>query len=85
MSNVALIMGITSQDGAYLVEVLLNKGYEVHGIKCRASSCNTDRIDHLYQDPHETGRKFILHYRDLSDSSNLIRIVQEVQPDEIYD
>ncbi len=84
MPKIALITGITGQDGAYLAEFLLEKGYEVHGIKRRASSFNTDRIDHLYQDPHETGRKFILHYGDLSDSSNLIRIVQQVQPDEIY-
>jgi GDPmannose 4,6-dehydratase len=80
----ALITGVTGQDGAYLAELLLDKGYEVHGIKRRASSFNTDRIDHLYQDPHETNRKFVLHYGDLSDSSNLIRIVQEVRPDEIY-
>ena len=84
MPKIALITGITGQDGAYLAGFLLEKGYEVHGIKRRASSFNTDRIDHLYQDPHEAGRKFILHYGDLSDSSNLIRIVQEVQPDEIY-
>lgn len=84
MEKIALITGITGQDGAYLAEFLLEKGYEVHGIKRRASSFNTDRIDHLYQDPHEAGRKFILHYGDLSDSCNLIRIVQEVQPDEIY-
>jgi len=84
LAKIALITGITGQDGAYLAELLLEKGYEVHGIKRRASSFNTDRIDHLYQDPHETGRKFILHYGDLSDSSNLIRIVQQVQPDEIY-
>ncbi len=84
MTKIALITGVTGQDGAYLAEFLLEKGYEVHGIKRRASSFNTDRIDHLYQDPHETGRKFILHYGDLSDSSNLIRIVQQVQPDEIY-
>ena len=82
--KVALITGITGQDGAYLAEFLLGKGYEVHGIKRRASSFNTDRIDHLYLDPHETGRKFILHYGDLTDSTNLIRIIQEVQPDEIY-
>ncbi|MCK4707210.1 MAG: GDP-mannose 4,6-dehydratase [Gammaproteobacteria bacterium] len=82
--KIALITGVTGQDGAYLAEFLLEKDYEVHGIKRRASSFNTDRIDHLYQDPHETGRKFILHYGDLSDSSNLIRIVQEIQPDEIY-
>ncbi len=80
----ALITGITGQDGAYLAELLLKKGYEVHGIKRRASSFNTDRIDHLYKDPHDTGRKFILHYGDLTDSTNLIRIIQEVQPDEIY-
>jgi len=80
----ALIMGITGQDGAYLAEFLLEKGYEVHGIKRRASLFNTDRIDHLYQDPHESERKFILHYGDLSDSMSLVRIIQEVQPDEIY-
>jgi len=80
----ALITGVTGQDGAYLAEFLLDKGYEVHGIKRRASSFNTDRIDHLYQDPHEKDRHFVLHYGDLSDSSNLIRIVQEVRPDEIY-
>lgn len=80
----ALITGITGQDGAYLSEFLLKKGYVVHGIKRRASSFNTDRIDHLYQDPHVDNRNFILHYGDLTDSSNLIRIIQEVQPDEIY-
>jgi GDPmannose 4,6-dehydratase len=80
----ALISGITGQDGAYLSEFLLNKGYEVHGIKRRSSSFNTDRIDHLYQDPHEKGRHFFLHYGDLTDTSNLMRIIQEVQPDEIY-
>jgi GDPmannose 4,6-dehydratase len=80
----ALITGVTGQDGAYLAELLLKKGYEVHGIKRRASSFNTDRIDHLYKDPHEKSRKFILHYGDLTDSTNLIRIIQEVQPDEIY-
>lgn len=80
----ALITGITGQDGAYLAELLLEKGYEVHGIKRRASSFNTARIDHLYQDPHEKGRRLILHYGDLTDSTNLIRIVQAVQPDEIY-
>jgi GDPmannose 4,6-dehydratase len=85
MSNrVALITGITGQDGAYLAEFLLKKGYIVHGIKRRASLFNTDRIDHLYQDPHVQNRNFILHYGDLTDSTNLIRIVQEVQPDEIY-
>ena len=82
--KVALITGITGQDGAYLAEFLLNKGYEVHGIKRRASLFNTDRIDHLYQDPHVEHQRFILHYGDLTDSSNLIRIVQKVQPDEIY-
>jgi len=80
----ALITGITGQDGAYLAELLLEKGYEVHGIKRRASSFNTDRIDHLYRDPHEPGRRMILHYGDLTDATNLIRIVQEVQPQEIY-
>ncbi len=80
----ALITGITGQDGAYLAELLLKKGYEVHGIKRRASLFNTDRIDHLYQDPHESDRRFVLHYGDLTDSTNLIRIVQHVQPDEIY-
>ena len=84
MKKKALITGITGQDGAYLAEFLLEKGYEVHGIKRRASSFNTDRIDHLYEDPHKTGRKFILHYGDLTDSTNLIRIIQQVQPDEIY-
>ncbi len=80
----ALITGITGQDGAYLAEFLLKKGYEVHGIKRRASLFNTDRIDHLYQDPHEKNRHFVLHYGDLSDSMNLVRIIQEVRPDEIY-
>ena len=80
----ALITGITGQDGAYLAEFLLEKGYEVHGIKRRASLFNTDRIDHLYQDPHVKGRDFILHYGDLTDSTNLIRILQQVQPDEVY-
>lgn len=80
----ALITGITGQDGAYLAELLLKKGYEVHGIKRRSSMFNTGRIDELYQDPHATQRDFILHYGDLTDSTNLIRIVQEVQPDEIY-
>ncbi len=82
--KVALITGITGQDGAYLAELLLKKGYEVHGIKRRASLFNTQRIDHLYRDPHDTGRKFSLHYGDLSDSTNLIRIIQQVRPDEIY-
>ena len=80
----ALITGVTGQDGAYLAELLLNKGYEVHGIKRRSSMFNTDRIDHLYQDPHESNVKFKFHYGDLSDSTNLIRIIQQVQPDEIY-
>ncbi len=80
----ALITGITGQDGAYLAELLLQKGYEVHGIKRRSSLFNTDRIDHLYQDPHVNHRNFVLHYGDLTDSTNLIRIVQQVQPDEIY-
>ena len=84
MAKKALITGITGQDGAYLAEFLLGKGYEVHGVKRRASSFNTDRIDHLYQDPHETDVRLRLHYGDLTDSTNLIRIVQEVQPDEIY-
>ena len=80
----ALITGITGQDGAYLAELLLKKGYEVHGIKRRSSLFNTDRIDHLYQDPHIDNRNFVLHFGDLSDSTNLIRIIQQVQPDEIY-
>jgi GDPmannose 4,6-dehydratase len=84
MSKVALITGVTGQDGAYLAEFLLDKGYEVHGIKRRTSLFNTDRIDHLYQDPHVTNRKFILHYGDMTDSSSLVRIIQQVQPDEIY-
>ena len=82
--KVALVTGITGQDGAYLAQTLLAKGYEVHGIKRRASLFNTDRIDTLYQDPHVDGRQFILHYGDMTDASNLIRIVQKVQPDEIY-
>jgi GDPmannose 4,6-dehydratase len=80
----ALITGITGQDGAYLAELLLKKGYEVHGIKRRSSLFNTDRIDHLYQDPHISNRNFKLHFGDLTDATNLIRIIQEVQPDEIY-
>ncbi|MGN8071718.1 GDP-mannose 4,6-dehydratase [Mucilaginibacter sp. 22184] len=84
MKKIALITGITGQDGAYLTELLLSKGYEVHGIKRRSSLFNTDRIDHLYQDPHDSELKLILHYGDLSDSTNLIRIIQQVQPDEIY-
>lgn len=82
--KVALITGVTGQDGSYLAELLLEKGYEVHGIKRRSSLFNTDRIDHLYQDPHESNRKFILHHGDLTDSTSLIRIIQQVQPDEIY-
>lgn len=84
MSKVALITGVTGQDGAYLSEFLLNKGYKVHGIKRRSSLFNTDRIDHLYQDPHMSDIRFTLHYGDLTDSTNLIRIMQEVQPDEVY-
>ncbi|MFH1020656.1 MAG: GDP-mannose 4,6-dehydratase [Pseudomonadota bacterium] len=84
MKKKALITGVTGQDGAYLAEFLLEKGYEVHGIKRRASSFNTDRIDHLYEDPHQSGRKFILHYGDMTDSTNLIQIIQQVQPDELY-
>jgi len=80
----ALITGVTGQDGSYLAELLLEKGYEVHGLKRRASSFNTDRVDHLYQDPHEPDIRFRLHYGDLTDSTNLIRIVQEVRPDEVY-
>ena len=80
----ALITGVTGQDGAYLTDLLLDKGYEVHGIKRRASSLNTQRIDHVYQDPHVDNQRFILHYGDLTDSTNIIRIIQEVQPDEIY-
>tara|TARA_B100001093_G_C26743505_1_gene977783 strand:+ start:193 stop:1287 length:1095 start_codon:yes stop_codon:yes gene_type:complete len=83
-NKVALITGITGQDGSYLAEFLLDKGYEVHGIKRRSSLFNTDRIDHLYQDPHEEDRKFILHHGDLSDSMSMMRIIQEIQPDEIY-
>jgi GDPmannose 4,6-dehydratase len=82
--KIALITGITGQDGAYLTELLISKGYEVHGIKRRSSLFNTDRIDHLYQDPHDENKNLILHYGDLSDSTNLIRIIQQVQPDEIY-
>lgn len=80
----ALITGVTGQDGAYLAELLLSKGYEVHGIKRRASSFNSDRIDHLYQDPHQSGVRLFLHYGDLTDATNLIRIIQQVRPDEIY-
>jgi len=84
MKKVALITGVTGQDGSYLAEFLLKKGYEVHGIKRRSSLFNTDRIDHLYQDPHVSNRNFVLHYGDLTDSTSLVRIVQKVQPDEIY-
>ena len=84
MNKIALITGITGQDGSYLAEFLLDKGYEVHGIKRRSSSFNTGRIDHLYQDPHEVGCKLILHFGDLSDSMSLISIIQQIQPDEIY-
>lgn len=84
MTKTALITGVTGQDGAYLAELLLAKGYEVHGLKRRSSSFNTGRIDHIYQDPHESGAKLHLHYGDMTDSTNLIRIVQEVVPDEIY-
>src|SRR4051812_21248808 len=80
----ALITGVTGQDGAYLTELLLKKGYEVHGIKRRSSLFNTDRIDHLYQDPHEQQVNLTLHYGDLTDATSLIRIIQQVQPDEIY-
>jgi GDPmannose 4,6-dehydratase len=84
MAKTALVTGITGQDGAYLAEFLLGKGYRVHGVKRRSSLFNTDRIDHLYQDPHEPDRRFILHHGDMTDSSSLIRIIQQVQPDEIY-
>ena len=84
MKKVALITGVTGQDGAYLSEFLLDKGYEVHGIKRRASSFNTDRVDHLYQDPHENEPRFFLHYGDLTDSMNLVRLIQQIQPDEVY-
>ena len=82
--KIALITGITGQDGSYLAELLLEKGYEVHGIKRRSSSFNTQRLDHIYQDPHDDNLNLKLHYGDLTDSSNLIRIIQEVKPDEIY-
>ena len=82
--KIALITGVTGQDGSYLAEFLLEKGYEVHGIKRRASSFNTERIDHIYQDPHQKGRRFILHYGDMTDATSLIHIIQQVQPDEIY-
>ncbi len=83
-SKTALITGVTGQDGAYLAEFLLAKGYRVHGLKRRSSSFNTGRIDHLYQDPHEDDPRFTLHFGDMTDATNLIRIVQQVQPDEIY-
>ncbi len=84
MSRTALITGVTGQDGAYLAEFLLDKGYEVHGIKRRTSLFNTDRVDHLYQDPHDQNRRFFLHYGDMTDSTNLIRIIQQVRPHELY-
>ena len=80
----ALITGITGQDGAYLAEFLLKKGYEVHGLKRRSSSFNTKRIDHLYKDPHQEGTRFFLHYGDLTDSTNLVNLVKQLEPDEIY-
>jgi len=80
----ALITGITGQDGSYLAELLLNKGYEVHGIKRRASSFNTERVDHIFEDPHIENQRFFLHYGDLSDSLNLTRLIADIQPDEIY-
>src|ERR1700679_683851 len=82
--KVALITGVTGQDGAYLTKLLLQKGYVVHGIKRRSSSFNTGRLDHIYQDPHESDPRLVLHYGDMTDATNLIRIVQETQPDEIY-
>src|ERR1041384_3083428 len=82
--KVALITGVTGQDGAYLAELLLAKGYAVHGVKRRSSSFNTGRVDHLYADPHQTGVKFFLHFGDLTDATNLIRLIQEIQPTEIY-
>lgn len=84
MNKIALITGITGQDGSYLAEFLLEKGYQVHGIKRRASLFNTQRVDHIYQDPHVDNKNFTLHYGDLTDTSNLTRIIQQVQPDEIY-
>ena len=84
MKKKALITGVTGQDGSYLAEYLLEKGYEVHGIKRRASLFNTQRVDHIYQDPHTDNQHFVLHYGDLTDSSNITRILQEVQPDEVY-
>ncbi|MDX9862614.1 MAG: GDP-mannose 4,6-dehydratase, partial [Rhodospirillales bacterium] len=82
--KVALITGVTGQDGAYLAELLLDKGYEVHGVKRRSSSFNTGRVDHIYQDPHEGAARFTMHYGDMTDATNLVRLVQHVQPDEIY-
>src|SRR5262249_57537861 len=82
--KVALITGVTGQDGAYLAEFLIGKGYDVHGIKRRSSSFNTERVDHLYHDPHEKGVPFRLHYGDMTDATNLVRLVQQTQPDEIY-
>jgi len=84
MNKKALITGVTGQDGSYLAEFLLEKGYEVHGIKRRSSSLNTQRIDHIYEDPHVENQNFVLHYGDLTDSSNLTRILSEVEPDEVY-
>jgi GDPmannose 4,6-dehydratase len=84
LNKTALITGVTGQDGSYLAELLLHKGYTVHGIKRRSSSFNTERVDHLYRDPHDAGVRFHLHYGDLTDSTNLIRLLQETQPDEIY-
>lgn len=84
MTKTALITGVTGQDGAYLAEFLLEKGYEVHGIKRRASLFNTDRVDHLYQDPHESNRRFVLHYGDTTDATNILRVIQAVKPDEVY-
>lgn len=84
MKKVAFVTGITGQDGAYLAEFLLSKDYEVHGLKRRSSLLNTQRIDHLYQDPHVTDRKFILHHGDMTDSTSLIRILQEIRPHEVY-
>ena len=83
-NKIALITGITGQDGSYLAELLLEKGYEVHGLKRRSSSFNTSRINHLYQDPHEKNAKFFLHYGDLIDSTNILKLIQEIKPDEIY-
>ena len=84
MTKIAFITGVTGQDGAYLSEFLLNKGYIVHGLKRRTSIFNTTRIDHIYQDPHVDNQKFILHYGDMTDSTNLTRLIKEIQPDEIY-